>query len=70
MKGDVPMRPLMEILEDERSLMLKAETIQQNMLRYHGPDVDDILKARMKFVERDIEMIRNELREYIAVLFK
>ena len=64
------MRPLMEILEDERSLMLKAETIQQNMLRYHGPDVDDILKARMRFVERDLDKVRNELREYIAVLFK
>lgn len=60
----------MEILEDERSLMLKADTIQQNMLRYHGPDVDDILKARMKFVERDLDKVRNELREYIAVLFK
>ena len=64
------MRPLMEILEDERSLMLKAETIQQNMLRYHGPDVDDILKARMRFVERDLDKVHNELREYIAVLFK
>lgn len=64
------MRPLMEILEDERTLVLKTETIQQNMLRYHGPDVDDILKARMRFVERDLEKVRNELREYIAVLFK
>lgn len=64
------MRPLMEILEDERSLMLKVDTIQQNMLRYQGPDVDDILKARMRFVERDLDKVRNELREYIAVLFK
>lgn len=64
------MRPLMEILEDERTLMLKADTIQQNMLRYNGPDVDDILKARMRFVERDLDKVRNELREYIAVLFK
>ena len=70
MKGDIPMRPLMEILEDERSLMLKADTIQQIMLRYHGPDVDYILKARMRFVERDLDKVRNELREYIAVLFK
>lgn len=64
------MRPLMEILEDERSLMLKVDTIHQNMLRYHGPDVDDILKARMRFVERDLDKVRNELREYITVLFK
>ena len=70
MKGDIPMRPLMEILEDERSLILKADTIRQNMLRYHGPDVDDILRARMRFVENDLGKVRNELREYIAELFK
>lgn len=64
------MRPLMEILEDERTLTLKLETIYQNMLRYHGPDVDDILEARKKFVERDLQKVHNELREYIAELFK
>ena len=64
------MRPLMEILEDERTLMLKLDTIYQNMLRYHGPDVDDILEARKKFVERDLQKVHNELREYIGELFK
>lgn len=64
------MRPLMEILEDERTLMLKLDTIYQNMLRYHGRDVDDILEARKKFVEQDLDKVRNELREYIAELFK
>ncbi len=64
------MRPLMEILEDERLLMLKLDTIYQNMLRFHGPDVNDVLQARKKFVESDLEKVRNELREYIAVLFK
>lgn len=64
------MRPLMEILEDERMLMLKMDTIYQNMLRYSGPDVNNILMARKDIVERDLEHIRNELREYIAELFK
>ena len=64
------MRPLMEILEDERLLMLKLDTIYQNMLRYRGPDVNDVLQARKKFVESDLDKVRNELREYIAVLFK
>ena len=64
------MRPLMEILEDERMLMLKQDTIYQNMLRYSGPDVNNILMARKDIVERDLEQIRNEIREYIAELFK
>lgn len=64
------MRPLMEILEDERALVLKLETIYQNMLRYHDRDVEDVLQARKKFVEQDLGKVRNELREYIEELFK
>ena len=64
------MRPLMEILEDERMLMLKQDTIYQNMLRYSGADVNNILMARKDVVERDLDEIRNEIREYIAELFK
>ena len=63
------MRPLMEILEDERMLMLKQDTIYQNMLRYHGPDVDKILFARKDIVDRDLKHVRNEIREYIENLF-
>lgn len=63
------MRPLMEILEDERILVLKQDTIYQNMLRYNGPEVNNILMARKGIVERDLELIRNELREYIESLF-
>ncbi len=64
------MRPLMEILEDERMLMLKQDTIYQNMLRYSSADVNNILMARKDIVERDLDEIRNEIREYIAELFK
>ena len=63
------MRPLMEILEDERMLILKQDTIYQNMLRYSGPDVNNILMARKDIVDRDLDEIRNEIREYIAELF-
>ena len=62
------MRPLMEILEDERSLMLKLETIYQNMLRYPDKDVYEILTAKRGVVRRDLDKIRNELREYIVEL--
>lgn len=64
------MRPLMEILEDERMLMLKLDTIYQNMLRYPGQDAYEVLQARKKFVESDLRKVRNELRESIAGLFK
>ena len=64
------MRPLMEILEDERNLMLKQDTIYQNMLRYSGAEVTNILMARKDIVERDLTQIRNEIRDYVAELFK
>lgn len=64
------MRPLMEILEDERNLMLKLETIHQNMLRYPGQDAYEVLTARKGFIERDLGKVRGELKEYIAELFK
>lgn len=70
MRGDDLMRPLLEILEDERMLMLKQDTIYQNMLRYNGADVNNILMARKDIVERDLKEIRNELRDYIGELFK
>jgi hypothetical protein len=60
----------MEILEDERMLMLKQDTIYQNMLRYSGVDVNNILMARKDIVERDLDEVRNEIREYIEGLFK
>lgn len=63
------MRPLMEILEDERMLMLKQDTIYQNMLRYNGPEVDKILFTRKDIVDRDLKHVRNEIREYIESLF-
>ena len=63
------MRPLMEILEDERMLMLKQDTIYQNMLRYSGPEVDRILMARKDMIDRDLEKVREEIRQYFAELF-
>lgn len=64
------MRPLLEILEDERTLILKQDTIYQNMNRYPGAEAHDLLVTRKNIVDRDLEEIRKELREYIADLFK
>lgn len=63
------MRPLMELLEDERMLILKQDTIYQNMLRYNGPEVDKILFARKGIVDRELKQVRDDIREYIENLF-
>ena len=64
------MRPLIEILEDERTLMQKLESVYRYMLKDDDPDVFDILKARKQVIERDLDKVHNELREYIAGLFE
>lgn len=64
------MRPLMEILEDERSLMLKLDTIRQNMIRYPGFEAMNILETRKRIIDEQLTEIRNEIRGYIEELFK
>ena len=63
------MRPLMEILEDERTLMLKLDTIRQNMIRYPGFEAMNVLDTRKRIVEGELTKIQNELRQYIENLF-
>lgn len=64
------MRPLMEILEDERSLMLKLDTIRQNMIRYPGFEAMSVLETRKRIIESNLNEIKAEIREYIEELFK
>ena len=63
------MRPLMEILEDERTLMLKLDTIRQNMIRYPGFEAAGMLETRKRIVESELRKIQTEIREYIEKLF-
>lgn len=69
MKGDT-MRPLIEILEDERTLTQKLESIHRYMLRDDDSEVIDILMARKRAVERDLDTVHNELMDYIGNLSK
>lgn len=62
------MRPLIEILEDERTLMHKLESIHRYLLRDDDLEVVDILMARKKKVDNELDTIRNELRNYIEEL--
>lgn len=63
------MRPLMEILEDERDLQLRLDTIYQNILRYPQQETYELLDAKRLVTMRDLDKVRNELREYIEELF-
>lgn len=64
------MRPLMEILEDERELQLKLDTIRQNMVRYPGFEATQVLETRKRIFDGELNNIRREIREYIEELFK
>ena len=63
------MRPLMEILEDERMLTLKLDTIRQNMIRYPGFEAMNVLEARKRIVEGQLKELQAEIRHYIENLF-
>lgn len=63
------MRPLIEILEDERTLMQKLESIYRYMFRDDDPELLDILYAKKANLERDLGLVRIELKEYIGDLF-
>jgi hypothetical protein len=69
MKGDI-MRPLIEILEDERKLMQRLESVYRFMLRDDDPEILVILRAKKETLDRDLGLVRVELKEYIGELFK
>ena len=64
------MRPLMEILEEERNTIQRLESIYRYMLRDDEPEVFDILHAKKVKLERDLTMVRTELKEYMENLFQ
>jgi hypothetical protein len=64
------MRPLIEILEDERAMMQRLESIYRYMLRDDDPEVFDILHAKKVKLERDLDVVRAELKDYMESLFR
>lgn len=58
------MRPLIEMLEDERTLIQKMESVRRYMLKTDDNETWDILKAQAERVDRDLSKVRNEIREY------
>ena len=62
------MRPLLEILEDERTLCQKLESVYRFMTRTDDRETFDILKAQKQRIDGDIQRVRNEMREYVGEL--
>ena len=62
------MRPLIEILEDERTLEHKLDSIYRYMVRTDDCVSIDILKVKQAVVEKDLKKVRNEIKEYLVEL--
>ena len=63
------MRPLIEILEDERKLMQRLESVYRFIAKYDDVETLGILYSKKDKLERDLGLVRVELKEYIGDLF-
>ena len=63
------MRPLIEILEDERRIMQRLENIYRYLLRDDDPEMIELLYAKKVKFEHDLGLVRVELKEYIEKIF-
>lgn len=62
------MRPLIEVLEDERNLTHKLDSIYRYMLKCDDLDILELMNAKRLKIERSLNEVRNEIKEYIARL--
>ncbi len=64
------MRPLIEILEDERTLKHKLESIYRYLVKTDDFETIAILEGQRKRIENDVDKVRNEMKEYVVELLK
>ena len=64
------MRPLIEILEDERTLKQKTDSVLRYLVKTDDFETITILKGQLERIEKDLEKVRNEMKEYIEELLK
>lgn len=62
------MRPLIEILEDERMLMQRLESISRYLFKDDDPEVQEVLLAQRAKFKRQLTDVQNELGERIEML--
>ena len=59
------MRPLLDILMDEKSLLDEIRSIEQALLRIEGPDEIDILEARLIDLQMELDEVLEEIQDYM-----
>lgn len=64
------MRPLIEILEDERTLAQKLESIYRYLAREDDIELLELLNGKRMRIERDLGKTQNELKEYVVALLE
>ena len=62
------MRPLIEILEDERMLDLKLEALCRRLMKTSSYEDIELLYAKKDAIERDLNQVRDEIRYYFKQL--
>ena len=64
------MRPLIEILEEERTLMQRLESISRYLFKDDDPEVRDILLAQRAKFKRELIDVQTELGERLEQLME
>ena len=64
------MRPLIEILEEERDLMQRLESVSRYLLKDDDPEVQEILLAQRGKFKRELLNVQTELGERIEQLLE
>lgn len=62
------MRPLIEILEEERTLMQRLESVSRYLFRDDDPEVQEILLAQRAKFKRELASVQVELGDRIEKL--
>ena len=62
------MRPLIEILEEERTLMQRLESISRYLLKEYDPEVNELLLAQRAKFKRELLTVQAELGDRIEQL--
>lgn len=64
------MRPLIEILEEERNLIQRLESVSRYIFKDDDPEVRELLLAQRAKFKRELLNVQTELGERIEQLLK
>ena len=62
------MRPLIDMLEDERKLMQQLESISRYLFKDDDPEVRDLLLAQRAKIKKELSGVQTEFGERVKQL--